>query len=122
MCPWRDSKVSEVGGEFVKLYKMIFAEKEIAGEEWLLEGLKEHRLVKSSRQMLDEPFTVHEVAEVMQNLTIGKQAGPNRMPSGMFRRMTKQFAKPFADMINEANRTGTLPKHFLQGEIGRAHV
>ena len=64
------TKVSEVGGEFVKLYKMIFAEKEIAGEEWLLEGLKEHRLVKSSRQMLDEPFTVNEVAEVMQNLTI----------------------------------------------------
>ena len=83
------TKVSEVGGEFVKLYKMIFAEKEIAGEEWLLEGLKEHRLVKSSRQMLDEPFTIHEVAEVMQNLTIGKQAGPNRIPSGMFRRMTK---------------------------------
>ena len=73
--------------------------------------------MKSSRQMLDEPFTVNEVAEVMQNLTIGKQAGPNRIPSGMFRRMTKQFAKPFADMINEANRTGTLPKHFLQGDI-----
>ena len=35
--------VSEVGlgGEFVKLYKIIFAEKEISGEEWLLEGLKD---------------------------------------------------------------------------------
>ena len=72
------TKVSEVGGEFVKLYKMIFAEKEIAGEEWLLEGLKEHRLVKSSRQMLDEPFTVNEVAEVMQNLTVGKQSRPQQ--------------------------------------------
>ena len=32
--------VSEVGGEFVKLYKMIFAEKEISGEEYFLNGLK----------------------------------------------------------------------------------
>ena len=71
------TKVSEVGGEFVKLYKMIFAEKEIAGEEWLLEGLKEHRLVKSSRQMLDEPFTVHEVAEVMHGRG---NADPRRKP------------------------------------------
>ena len=61
---------------------MIFAEKEIAGEEWLLEGLKEHRLVKSSRQMLDEPFTVNEVAKVMQNLTIGNKPAPTGYPQG----------------------------------------
>ena len=44
--------VSEVGGEVVKLYKIFFAEKETSGEEWLLEGLKEHRIVKASRRML----------------------------------------------------------------------
>ena len=32
--------VSEVGGEFVQLYKMIFAEKEISGEEYFLNVLK----------------------------------------------------------------------------------
>ena len=109
--------VSEVGGEFVKLYKIIFAEKEISGEEWLLEGLKEHRIVKASRRMLDEPFTKDEVARVMENLPVGKQAGPNRVPGGLFKRMVTVFAEPFADMINEASRTGTLPKHFLEGDI-----
>ena len=55
--------MSEVGGEFVKLYTIIFAEKEISGEEYfVLNGLKEHKLVKSSRRMLDEPFTETEVA------------------------------------------------------------
>ena len=80
--------VSEVGGEFVKLYKMIFAEKEISGEEYFLNGLKEHKLVQSSRRMLDEPFTETEAARVMENLPVAKQPGPNRIPSGLFKRMT----------------------------------
>ena len=62
----------EVGGEFVKLYKMIFAEKEISGEEYFLNGLKEHKLVQSSRRMLVEPFTETEAARVMENLPVAK--------------------------------------------------
>ena len=31
--------------------------------------------------------------------------------------MVTVFAEPFADMINEASRKGTLPKHFLEGDI-----
>ena len=84
----------------MKLYKIFFAEKETSGEEWLLEGLKEHRIVKASRRMLDEPFTKDEVARVMENLPVGKQAGPNRVPAGLFKRMVTVFAEPFADMIN----------------------
>ena len=67
--------------------------------------------------MLDEPFTETEAARVMENLPVAKQPLPNRIPSGLFKRMTKTFAKKFADMINESSRTGILPKHFLEGDI-----
>ena len=66
--------------------------------------------------MLDEPFTETEAARVMENLPVAKQPGPNRIPSGLFKRMTKTFAKKIADMINESSRTGILPKHFLEGD------
>jgi hypothetical protein len=54
---------------------------------------------------------------VMEALPIGKQAGPSRLPNGLYKRMSSVFAKRFAALINETRRTGNLPKHFLEGDI-----
>ena len=42
----RTTNVKDVGGEFVKLYKMIFAEKTIKNEEWLIRKLGKHKILK----------------------------------------------------------------------------
>jgi hypothetical protein len=110
-------KTSEVGQEFVKLYKMIFAKKDIQGEEVLLQELSNNRILKASREMLDAPFTTEEVLHVMESLPTAKQAGPNRIPSGLYKYMSSIFAQKFTDLINETRRSGKLPKHFLEGDI-----
>ena len=53
----------------------------------------------------------------MESLPIGKQAGPNRIPNGVFKRMSTVFAERFAKMMNESRKSRKLPKHFKEGDI-----
>ena len=73
----KTTKTAEVGTEFVRLYKMIFAEKHITNENWLLDKLGENKLLKLSRERLDKPFAEGEVAKIMEGLASHKQAGPS---------------------------------------------
>jgi len=113
----KTKNTAAVGTEFVRLYQMIFAEKHITNESWLLDKLGENKLLKLSRERLDKPFSKGEVATIMEGLASHKQAGPSRIPSGLFKMMSTTFAEPFADLINECQRTGKLPEHFLEGDI-----
>ena len=108
-------KVQEVGSEFVKLYKTIFSQKKIEGEDDLLGSLK--KILKATRDRLDSPVKEAEVLAVMESLPIGKQAGPNRIPNGVYKRMSSIFAEKFTDMMNESRKTKKLPKHFKEGDI-----
>eukprot|EP00966_Prymnesium_polylepis_P335097 7390454-Prymnesium_polylepis.1 len=53
----------------------------------------------------------------MERLPRGKQAGPNRIPNGMYKVMPTVFAKEFAALVNESIKKGQLPKSFLEGDI-----
>ena len=113
------SNVKNIGSEFVKFYKMIFAEKEIH-EGWakkILKKMATKSLLKESRESLDRPFSLPEVYHTMENLPLYKQAGPNRLPNALYKRCPTIFAERFMNMINESRTTGKLPKHFLEGDI-----
>jgi hypothetical protein len=87
---------------------MIFAEKHITNESWLLDKLGENKLLKLSRERLDKPFSKGEVASIMEGLASHKQAGPSRVPSGLFKMMSKTFAEPFG--LGQANFQSTFWK------------
>ena len=112
-------KVEQVGGEFVKLYKMIFAKKDVnqVAAQDLYRSLGKKRILKEGRERLDAAITVQECLDTMEDLPIGKQAGPNRIPNAVYKRMSTIFAEPFCAMMNETRRTGKIPKHFLEGDI-----
>ena len=113
------NNVTEVGEEFVKLYKTIFSQKHIDQDkaEKLLRRMGRKQILKQSRLDLDEQFDVKEVSKVMEQLPRGKQAGPNRIPNEMYKVLSDVFAQAFTDLINETQRTGRLPQSFLEGDI-----
>ena len=70
-----------VGGEFVKLYKVIYSEKiinEPAARE-LLRRMGRRKLLEATWKALEAGITEAELIKVMENLPEGKQAGPNRI-------------------------------------------
>ena len=113
------TNVTEVGEEFVKLYKTIFARKHIDQDkaDRLLRRMGRKQILKQSRLDCDKPFNLREVSTTMEALPRGKQAGPNRIPNEMYKILPHVFAQPFVDLINETQRKGELPKSFLEGDI-----
>ena len=111
--------VSDIGGEFVKLFKVIFAEKDTDETEQnrLMKILSKQKILKQSREELDRKISYNETLAVMENLPLGKQAGPNRVPNGVFRRLATVMAPKFVAMINSTLKAGHLPNHFLEGDI-----
>ena len=123
-------KGDQVGGEFVKLYKMIFAKKDIdqdAADDLLkgkrgrdgnrFKGMSKKRIFKEGRERLEQPIAEKEALDTMEALPLGKQAGPNRIPNAVYKKMSTVFAKPFCALVNETRRTGKIPAHFLEGDI-----
>ena len=127
--PWPDqadldnaektSTTKEVGAEFVKLYKMIFDKKVIHIDKArdLLTRMRRKAIQKASRDALEEDITEDEVAQTMENLPTGKQAGPNRIPNAVYKYMSSVFAPLLTEILNESTTAGSLPRHFLEGDI-----
>ena len=93
-----------VGTEFVKLFKMIFAQKHIdqhaAGV--LLARLGRKQILDASRDALEADISEEECMETMEQLPEGKQAGPSRIPNEVFKKLARHFAPKMAAMLKEA--------------------
>ena len=115
----KTNHTKEVAGEFVKYYKMLLDDKDIneGCARILLRRLAKTKILEASASKLDEDMTVEEVLETMENLPVGKQAGPNRVPNAVFKYMSHFFAPKLCKVLNDSTRRGVLPKHFLQGDI-----
>ena len=115
----KTTNTKQVGNEFKKFYEMTFEEKQIKESRArpLLRELGKKKLFAESRNILDQDVTEKEVADVMENLPIGKQAGPNRIPNAVFKYLSRSFASKLADVINETTAKDALPAHFLDGDI-----
>ena len=114
--------VQKVGQEFVKLYKMIYAEKILTEQgrqdaHKILNLMSKKRILKLSQESMDRAIMEEETTLVMEGLPTGKQAGPNRIPNEVYKYLPSFFAPKLTQVINEATRKGKLPKHFLEGDI-----
>ena len=108
-----------VGGEFVKLFKVIYSEKMInepAARE-LLRRMGRRKLLEATWKALEEDIKEAEIMKVMESLPEGKQAGPNRIPNEVYKALSTVFAPKMTALLKEAHAKGKLPSHFLEGDI-----
>ncbi len=108
-----------VGKEFRNYYEMLYKEKKTdAGCEYLiLKRMAAKKILTASKEMLDAPIQVDEVAKVMEHLPVGKQPGPNRIPNAVYKYMSRHFAPKLTEVLNATLQEQALPKHFLEGDI-----
>ena len=113
-------KPALISGELAKYYIHLFCEKKIVkhDKDAILRRLKKKAIQPTSADNLERDVEDEEVRKVMDNLPMGKQAGPHRVPNGVFRCMSAFFAPYMAAIIRDtANGKAALPPHFLEGDI-----
>ena len=99
---------------------MLFGEKEITEEDkqLLIRKLSQSGIQNESAQKLEANIENEEVLKVMDALPLGKQAGPNRIPNGLYRCMSTFFAPLLAPILRDiVSGKGKLPAHMLEGDI-----
>ena len=116
----------EVPFELTKYYQMLFGAKKVRDDngdnfpelDTLLNKLSHSKIYQATADHLDRPFTEKEVRSVMENLPLGKQAGPNRVPNGVYKVMANIFVPKFTQLLNESTKPGgQLPPSMLEGDI-----
>ena len=53
----------------------------------------------------------------MENLPVGKSAGPDRIPNSVYKNLAKPLAPMLTEVIHEVMEGGALPDTWLQGDI-----
>ena len=98
---------------------MLFSEKTISHDDAkdLQEVMKGRGVIQSSANTLELPIDTLEIRNVMDKLLLGKQAGPNRIPNGVYRVLSNFFAPYLCKVLKEARRTKKLPAGMLEGDI-----
>ena len=109
----------KVSTELTKFYRMLFAPKVTDPHErgLVMEMFRKRRISKITKDTLDTPLTMDEITEVMENLPLGKQAGPDRIPNGIFKCMSTLFAPRLYDLLTEAIENEKMPDILMEGEI-----
>ena len=80
-------------------------------------GLKSKPISRPARDMLEAEITDREIETVMENLPLGKSAGPDRIPNGVYKADPTYFAPKLGLVIRESVTKGKLPPSFLKGDI-----
>ena len=126
----RTTTPKQVPHELSKFWKMVFGEKTIdkAAMQDLLEGkpdedgvrkggLRAKAILRPSRDALEAEVTDMEVEGVMERLPLGKSAGPDRIPNGVYKNNPKFFGPKLGAVIRESVGRGRLPPSFMKGDI-----
>ncbi len=109
----------EVPAALRDYYSMLLSEKQIDQNEKnrILNELKKTPISAGARNKLEQDITKDEVADVMEHLPLGKQAGPDRIPNAVFRNLSKFLAPKLTAVLHEALQKDRLPASFIQGDI-----
>ena len=80
--------------EFAKYYGTLFQAKTIDPDEAekIFDKMRKKQLLPASRSALEKQISEDEVLRVMENLPIGKSAGPDRIPNALYQYMAQIFA------------------------------
>ena len=114
-----ESEPKKIPNALSDYYKMLFSEKTINEGDMddLQEEMKKQPILPHSALQLDLPISKEEIQKVMDKLPLGKQAGPNRIPNGVYRVLSKFFAPLLHKVFKEARRKGQLSSTMLEGDI-----
>ena len=109
----------QVPAELTKFYRMLFAPKQTDDDERgnVMAMFRRRRISKKTKETLETPLRIEEIVEVMENLPLGKQAGPDRIPNGIFKCMATVWAPRLHCLLTEAIAKGSMPTILLEGEI-----
>tara|TARA_B110000046_G_scaffold118207_1_gene125009 strand:+ start:2316 stop:6662 length:4347 start_codon:yes stop_codon:yes gene_type:complete len=109
----------KVSTELTKYYRMLYAPKvtDPHERELVMKMFRKRRISKKTKEIMDAPLTIEEIIEVMENLPLGKQAGPDRIPNGIFKCMSTIFAPRLFDLLTEAIANEKMPDILMEGEI-----
>ncbi|MDC0525947.1 hypothetical protein OAO87_03015 [bacterium] len=77
-------------------------------------GLRARAILRTSRDALEAEIADREVEGVMERLPLGKSAGPDRIPNGVY---TTFFSDKLGAVLREAIGRGKLPPSFMKGDI-----
>ena len=119
----KESHPKKIPKELAKYYKMLLDkkptnEKTKASKDKILTKMALKRIQDESAKVMDRAVTKEEIQEIMDDLPLRKQAGPNRIPNGVYRCMSKDFAPHLADILNQVmNGETELPPDMLEGDI-----
>jgi len=107
--------------ECMKYYEMLFTKKKVDRTKMgnILGGMR--KIPASMMRDLNREISVKEIQYTMENLPLGKQAGPDRIPNGVYKTLSKYLAPLLHDVIKEAMEKGELPKDMLLGDISLLH-
>ena len=110
---------AQVCESFKDCYQQIYSKKITKNKELnhALDLLKRKPILLKSRKELEKPITKREVREVMEGLTVGKSAGPDRLPNALYKYMANTFADKLTAVLREAGRRKQLPKSMMEGDI-----
>ena len=119
----RTKSPKEVAGTVREYYKMLFAEKLYDKDEFdtFMSQLGERPIARASAERLDKPISDLEITRVMENLPLGKQPGPDRIPNAVYKYMSHFFAPKLGALLRMAAQLGTLPNEMRKGDIGILH-
>ena len=115
-----ERRPQKMAGEIAKYYQMLLEEKwtDDGAKQTILRRLRLRRIQAKSAVELDRRIEDEEVRKVMDNLPLGKQAGPNRIPNAMYRTMSKFFAPRLASILRDVFEGHCeIPPHMLEGDI-----
>ena len=109
----------KIAAEFMNFYRTLFKDKVTKADRraYMMKHLSKKAIPKTSSMQLDKPLTLKEITQVMENLPLGKQAGPDRIPNAVYKYCSKLFAPKLLTVLLEATRTGQLPPTMIQGDI-----
>jgi hypothetical protein len=119
----RTKSPKEVAGAVREYYKMLFAEKVYDRGEFdtFMSKLGEKPIARASAERLDKPISDLEITRVMENLPLGKQPGPDRIPNAVYKYMSSFFAPKLGALLRRAAQKGELPDQMRKGDIGILH-
>ena len=120
----------EVPSELAKYWGMIYGRKRIDEDAArdLLEGcvqpdgtrkggMSDRKLSQPSVDIMEAEITDAEVLRTIAHLPLGKSAGPNRIPNGVYKHLSSYYAPKLGAVIREAVDAAALPPSFLLGDI-----
>ena len=93
-------------------YEMLFADKpyDVNEQNRILRELEKTPIHKASSDNMDVPISNKEIEIVMENLPLGKQPGPDRIPNAVYKYVSSFFCAKIRHPTTAGSRERVVAK------------